>query len=664
LTPVSLQLAILLRGWQRVFANAGVAGALSVLAACSTMHAGSATSAAPGDQAQQALGKGSAQGQARTDSPADAGADGAPDAAADPNADPSAAADPLPDAPLTREVLFRLVFAEIAMQRGESGQAYSNFMIVARQTRDPRVAHRAAEVAINARAFAQALEAVELWHTLAPHDVEADQSYSSLLVVNGRFERARPMLERQLAESPNPIEMLDRLERVLAHAPDPSQGLGMLESLGRKLLDAPATAFDAHVIVARGAHAAGNDRKTLEHTRAALALRPDSDLAVVTVARLLVEGPPKQAMSDSGDTPAADAKDAKETAKAVDPLHDEAVSILVHFLVAHPGATEVRQAYASLLVSDGRLDEARQQFENLLEHNPQNPDPLFALGVLALESERYGYAREYFQRYLAAVGNSADRDLDLVYLNMGRVAEGQHQFDEALEWLHKVRSPEQVENAREREAFILGHMNRVDDGMKLLEQLPDGTAEERTQRTLAEGQLLRDARRYQESYDLLDKALATSPDDTSLLYETAMSAERLDRIDIMEKRLRRVLELRPDYAHAYNALGYSFADRNIRLPEAYQLINHALTLAPDDGFIVDSLGWVQYRMGNLNAARAALTRAFRLKADPDVAAHLGEVMWASGDHTGARELLLNAQRRDGGDSDTLRETLQRLNIQP
>jgi len=343
--------------------------------------------------------------------------------------------------------------------------------------------------------------------------------------------------------------------------------------------------------------------------------------------------------------------------------HTEAVSMLTRFLDAHPGANEVRQFYAGLLVRDGRLDDARQQFEDLLRQAPQNPDPLFWLGRLALESERYDDARGYFERFLDAVGPASDRDLDPVYMNMAGVAEGQRHFDEALVWLQKVNGADQLSAAREQQAFILGRMNRVDEGLQLLQQLPASTAEERTQRILAQGQLLRDAHRYGESYQLLDKALQASPDDTGLLYETAMSAERLDRIDLMEAHLRHLLQLRPDYAHAYNALGYSLADRNIRLQEAYQLIDHALALAPDDGFIVDSMGWVQYRLGNLSAARKALTRAFQLKADPDVAAHLGEVLWATGDHTGARELLLDAQRRDG-DSDTLRDTLQRLNIQP
>ncbi len=581
-------------------------------------------------------------------------------AAAQAPAPPPQPADPLPDVYLSSDLLFHIMVGELAVQRGDFDRAHMEFMEVARATRDPRMARRAAEVAINARALGRALDASRLWHELAPHDADADQSYASLLVANGRFDAARPMLERQLASAPNPLENLDRLQRVLVHAPEPARGFALLEAIARPYCDAPATAFDAQLIVARGAHAAGNHAAAVAHARSALALRPDSELAVISVAQLLVEGgtvSPEAAGAGGGGSAGAGAPSDPSAA------HAEATRMLAAFVAAHPDAAEVRQVYARLLVGDGRLDEGRQQFETLLQRTPQNPDPLFALGVLALESEHYADARGYFERYLSAVGPAPDRDLDLVYENMARVAEGERRFPEALDWLGRVRGADQIETARERQAFVLGRMNRVDEGLKLLEQLPAGTADERTQRVLAQGQLLRDAHRFQESYELLDKALQASPDDTGLLYESAMSAERLDRIDVMEARLRHLLQLHPDYAHAYNALGYSLADRNIRLQEAYQLIGRALALAPDDGFIVDSMGWVQYRLGNLAAARESLTRAFRLKADPDVAAHLGEVLWASGERSAARELLLDAQKRDG-DSDTLRDTLQRLKIRP
>jgi tetratricopeptide (TPR) repeat protein len=553
---------------------------------------------------------------------------------------PGPATDTLPDVDLTGELLFRLVFAEFAVQRGEPGAAYSELMVVARKTNDPRVARRAAEVAIAARALPQALDAAQLWRATAPSSAEADQTYSSLLVATGRHDLARPILERQIAAAPNPVEILDRLQRVLAQAPEPAQGDALLEHVAARYLQDPAVAFDVHLILARGARVAGDVPAAIRHARAALALRPDSETALVAVAQMLAEVNGKAAAGSA-----------------------EAIGMLGQYLERHPAAGEVRLLYARILVGEGRLEDARHQFEDLLQRSPGNPDPLFALGVLALESEEFVQARTYLDRYLAALGSSPDRDLDVVYLNLARVAEGQHQFAEALEWLHKVHGTEQGDVAREREAFVLVHLDRVDEGLKLLQALPAGTPEERTQRILVQGQLLRDAHRDQQSFDLLDEALRASPDDTGLLYESAMSAERLDRIDLMEARLRHLLQLRPDYAHAYNALGYSLADRNIRLQEAYQLIGRALALAPDDGFIVDSMGWVQFRLGNLAAAREALTRAFRLKADPDVAAHLGEVLWATGDHRGARELLLDAQRRNG-DSGTLRDTLQRLKIQP
>ncbi len=572
--------------------------------------------------------------------------------ASDAAAPAPAPVDPLPRVTLDGELLFRLMVGEIAAQRGDAAMAYGEFIRAARQTHDPRIARRAAEIAIGARALAQALEATELWHALAPHDAEADQSYVSLLIANGRHDDARPILRRQIAAASNPIEVLDRVQRVLVHAPEPAQGLALLEGLARPYYSQPAYGFDAHLIAARGARAAGDHAAAVRHARAALALQPESELATMIVAQLLVEG--------AGVAPAPGTNGAADPGAAG---RAEALGLLAAFVKRQPAAGEVRQMYARLLVGDGRLDEGRQQFEELLRRDPLGPDPLFALGVLALEAERYADARGYLERYLAALGPGADRDMDLACLNMARVAEGQRRFDEALEWLHKVRGPEQIDTAHEREAFLLGRMNRVDEGMQLLQQLPAATPEQRIQNVLAQGQLLRDAHRYGESFRLLDQALQEHPDDTGLLYEAAMSAERLDRLDLMETRLRHLLQLRPDYAHAYNALGYSLADRNIRLQEAYQLIDHALSLAPDDGFIVDSMGWVQYRMGNLAAAREALTRAFRLKADPDVAAHLGEVLWASGDHSAARTVLLDAQRRDG-DSDTLRDTLQRLKIRP
>ena len=326
-------------------------------------------------------------------------------------------------------------------------------------------------------------------------------------------------------------------------------------------------------------------------------------------------------------------------------------------------AAEARLEYARLLIGDGRNDAARAQFEELVRRDPASPDPLFALGVLSLQADLRPQARDYFERYLKAIEEGADREPDPAYLNLARVAEDEQKYDEAFDWLHRVRSPEQVLIAKIREAFLLAKINRVDDALQLLRDAPAESADDHTQITLSQGQILRDGHRYQESYDLLAAALQAAPDEPNLLYETAMSAERLNRLDVMETHLRHLVQLRPDYAHAYNALGYTFADRNIRLKEAYELIDKALQLAPDDGFILDSMGWVQYRLGNLTAARDYLGRAYRLKPEADVAAHLGEVMWLQGDREGARNVWREAGRRES-DNETLKETLQRLDVKP
>jgi tetratricopeptide (TPR) repeat protein len=548
---------------------------------------------------------------------------------------------PLPSVELTGPLLFEIVAAEVAVQRGEPSAAFNTLMKAARDTGDPRLARRATEVALGARAAGQALESAQLWRELDGGSSEAEQTYTSLLVANGRYEDAKPLLQKQIRGEEDPVAVLERVQRLLARAPDQVQALALLDALAAPYRDDRKRSFEVHLILAHGAHAAGQTARASEEARAALKLRPDSEQAAIAAAQFMLE-----------------TKNRPDAAGRAD-----AIELLSGFLQRNPNAADARLAYARLLIGDGRNDAARAQFEELLKRDPRSPDALFALGVLSLQAELRPQAREYFQRYLAAVEEGADREPDPAYLNLARIAEDEQKYDEAFDWLHRVHSPEQMLTARIREAFLLAKVNRLDDALKTLHDAPVESAEDRLQVVLSQGQILRDAHRYQESYDLLAAALKASPEDPNLLYETAMSAERLDRLDLMETHLRHLVQLKPDYAHAYNALGYTFADRNIRLKEAYELIDKALQLAPDDGFILDSMGWVQYRLGNLTAARDYLGRAYRLKPEADVAAHLGEVMWLQGDREGARNVWREASRRES-DNETLKETLHRLDVKP
>jgi tetratricopeptide (TPR) repeat protein len=557
------------------------------------------------------------------------------------SAEPPPASRPLPEVELTGPLLFEIVAAEVAAQRGDTSAAFATFMKAARETRDPRLARRATEVALGARAAAQALESAQLWRELDGGSPEAEQTYTSLLVASGRYEDAKPLLQKQLREDEDPLGTLERIQRLLARTPDQPQALALLDALAEPYLKDRKRAFNVRLILAHGAHAAGQTARATQEARAALAMKPDSEQAAIAVAQFLLESKDKTEASGRAD----------------------AIALLSSFLQRNPNAADARLAYARLLIGDGRNDAARAQFEELLRSDPRSPDPLFALGVLSLQADLRPQAHDYFERYLKAIEDGAEREPDPAYLNLSRIAEDEQKYDEAFDWLHRVSSPDQLLTARIREAFLLAKVNRLEDSLRLLREAPAQTADDRSQITLTQGQILRDAHRYQESYDLLAAALQAAPDDPNLLYETAMSAERLDRLDVMETHLRRLVQLKPDYAHAYNALGYTFADRNIRLKEAYELIDKALQLAPDDGFILDSMGWVQYRLGNLSAARDYLGRAYRLKPEADVAAHLGEVMWLQGDHEAARNVWREASRRESG-NETLKETLQRLDVKP
>jgi len=547
-----------------------------------------------------------------------------------------------PDVNLTGPLLFQIMAAEVALQRGDTGAAFATYLSVARATRDARLARRATEIAIGGRAAPQALEAAQLWRELDPTSADAAQAVAALLVANGKYDEAATALAAQIKAAADPVAELGRIQRSLARAPDRAAGFALLERLAQPYRDDPQIGADVRLTLAGGAHAAGLAPRAIELAQSALALRPDFERAALTAAQLMARPEGKD--------------EAAGRARALQLLRD--------FLARNPKAVEARMGYARLLVADAKYDEARAQFAQVLRADERNLDALYALAVLSLETPALrADARVLFERYLKLLEENpgAERDPDPAYLNLARIAEEEKRYAEALRWLDRVGGGEQYVNARVRRALVLGKMKRVEEGRKVLAETPVASNEERTQVVLAEAQLLREAKRYRDAFDVLAQGLARAPDDAGLLYDAAMAAERLDKLDVMESHLRQLIKLRPDNAHAYNALGYTFADRNIRLQEARELIEKALSLAPDDGYILDSMGWVHFRLGDLPRAREYLERAYKLKPEAEVAAHLGEVMWAQGERESARRLWREYQKKEP-DNETLKATLVRLKV--
>ena len=538
----------------------------------------------------------------------------------------------LPMVDLSPQLLFQLLAADLAAQRGDVGSAWSTYMSVARQTRDPRIARRAAEVAIGARALDEAVQSAQLWRELAPDSRAAAAMVETLWLSAGRLKDAEPVLAERLAraraEGTLPAAYT-QLQRALQRVQDRAGAWQMIQRLSAPDLNVAA----ARLARAQFAAAADDTPAAALEAREAMRLAPDDEDAVVAAAR---------------------ATHALPEGKA------DALGMLEKFLQRFPMSLEARYTYARLLLADGRLDEARAQFERALAQNPGSPAVLFSLAQLAYQGKQPAEAEKYLQRYLE-LPRSVPRDNAPALLFLAQIAEEGGRLPQAIDWLSKVPRGEEFAAATVRRALLMGKTGQVEAAREVLQEAPVTSTRERVLMLSAESQLLREARRNQDAFDVLANGLERMPDNPELLYDHAMAAERIDKLALMEASLRRLIELRPEHAHAYNALGYTFADRNMRLDEARTLIEKAVQLAPDDAHILDSLGWVLFRQKEYPRALEVLRKAYSMRAEADIAAHLGEVLWAMGRTDEARTLWREARGREP-ENTTLRETLARLNV--
>lgn len=527
------------------------------------------------------------------------------------------------EAPGSGQVVFQVLLAEIALQRGDLDLASKAWADLAKRTRDPRAIERAVEVAGYSRRLDLALETARLWVEVEPESARAQQMLAGILIIGNRFDELAPLLARLLAAEPAglPGNLLG-LNRMLARNTDRAAVLRLVDQLTEPYLQLP----EAHYARALAANSAAAPVPALAEVRAALALRPDWEAAALLEAQLLAR-----------DSNAA------------------AVAALERFVAANPGARDVRLHLARALIGESRYGEARAHFDRLLKEAPDSVEIIFPAAILALQQNDVARADTLLRRLLTL--DFPDSGVARYYL--GQIAEQRQQFDEAIGFYAAVGAGEQYLPAQLRIARLLADRGDVDTALVRLHEAKPRNAQEKSQLITAEAQILRDAKRTREAFALLANELAREPSDPELLYETALLAEKLDRLDLLEKHLRRLIELKPDSAQAYNALGYSYADRNIRLPEARTLIEKALSLLPDDPFVLDSLGWVLFRQGDLAGARAQLERAYALRKDPEIAAHLGEVLWMLDLRDEARRLWLDAASRSPG-NEVLAEALKRF----
>ncbi len=542
----------------------------------------------------------------------------------------------LPKLALTDEILYKIVTAEIAYQRGSWQAAYVTLYTLAQQTRDPRLARRCAEIALASRQSNEALNAIRLWRELAPQSHEATQYYLGFMVMYNNLTEIQTIYTEKLrqAEPGQYAALMLQVQRLLARARDKNAAYTTLESIVQPYLNSA----EAHLALAQAAQQKGDNERAIKEARLVLEKRDDTQLAILTIAQV---SKPETA--------------AQEMEK---------------FLQRHPQAREVRLAYGSVLLELKRYLQATVEFQRLLKDKPDDYQVMYTLGILAMEAGQYQPAEQYLRNYLAEIekrSGEAPNDPSNALLNLARLAQLRKDYAAAHDWLGQVesfdgRNPAWL-NAQLRRANLYAEQGNLAQAREFLHQLKAANENEHVQLVQTEAALLKEAGQNDAARKVLLEALQQIKEQPDLMYDLAMLAEARNDLDEMETYLRRLIIIAPQSQHAYNALGYSLADRNIKLDEALQLIQKANELAPDDPYILDSLGWVKFRLGRHDEAEQVLRRAFELRPDAEIAAHLGEVLWASGQREQARKLWRDALGKNP-DSSSLKNTLQRLQVQP
>ncbi len=541
---------------------------------------------------------------------------------------------------LDSELFFQLLLGELNARDGEPGTGYSLLLDAARKTNDGRLYQRAVDIALQSRSGESALAAARAWRQALPASREANRYLLQILIGLNRIGETQEPLKREVASADvkERAAAIYALPRYFARVADKKLAAATVELALTAYLSTPVLGVAAWTSIGRLRLDAGDSAGALEAARRGQALEAKAD------------GPAMLALS------------------MMNPKTPQAEAIVKKYLEGAP-PVEFRMEYARLLLDAQRYAEAAQQLQLVILDKPDHLPAWLVRGALELQDGKLVAAEQSFSRYVdlalakraSAAPAEASRGLNQAYLSLAQIAEQSKDFAKADGWLQRIDNPEDLQSAQFRRASILARQGKLDEARKLIRSQPEKSAPDALMKLSAEVQLLRDSKQYRSAYDLLAEAVTRHPTDFDLVYDMAMMAEKLGNLDDMERLLRQVMVGKPDYQHAYNALGFSLAERNTRLGEARQLVLQALEYAPADPFITDSLAWVEYRAGNLSEALHLLQGAFKAKPDAEIAAHLGEVLWTLGRRDEAVSVWKEGTQINA-DNETLLDTLKRLRV--
>jgi len=484
------------------------------------------------------------------------------------------------------------------------------FYDLAKTERDPRLAERAAKIAAFGNVPGLAVPAIKLWAELDTDSTEAQQAVTEMLIATGKLNETEPYLAKLLSIEKNRASGFLYLNGILGRSADKAGVLRLVQSLAKPYPDLA----EAQFAIAQAAWVANQDAVALKALNNAEILLPGWHVAALLKGQVLYRKSPQAALD-----------------------------FYREFLNSYPDANEVRINLAKLLVNQKQYDAAKKEYPVILDYAQNgaaknSAEVTVIIGLLSFQSADYLAAENYFKQALTLDFKESDQ----LYIYLGQTAEKQNHDADAIDWYNKVSADSRHLEAQISLANVIARTQSVDKAIELLDAVEDLNAEQQIVVIQTQAALLAKAKRNVDAFELLDKTVKNLPNTPDLVYDYALAAERVQKFDLMESELRRAIAEKPDFAAAYNALGYSFADRNIRLNEAIKLIEKALSFSPNDHYMLDSLGWAHYRKGNLNKAIKYLQQAYSINPDPEIAAHLGEVLWQKGQYDQAKKIWAEA----------------------
>ncbi|WP_240791935.1 tetratricopeptide repeat protein [Rhodoferax bucti] len=554
---------------------------------------------------------------------------------------PAHAAAPEPavvNSDLNAALMYQILLAEISASNGDDANAFSLTLDAARKTNSAKLFERAVELGLRARNADFAIEAARAWQRGFPTSKDANRYVLQILIGTNKLSEIAEPLKRELQglSGKDRVASINLIPRYFPRVTDKTLAAAMVEQA--LAADLPTSNYGPAAWTAVGSMrlAANNPSGALDAAQRGSALDGGAEEPAVLALNLM------EAKTPSAET-------------------------IVRKYLSGNALPDIRMAYARTLIGSQRYAEALAQMKTLNQQKPDFPDAWLVRGSLELQDRGNTAAEKSLKKYLSLLPAEQNPDDESetgrgavqAYLLLAQIAEQDGKPDEANAYLQRIKSPQDALRVTTRRAMLLARQGKLDEARAAIRSAPELQADDARTKLATEIQLLREYKKMDEAYALLGQAVKTYPADTTFAYDQAMVAEKLGRIDEMERLLRQLISKAPDYHHAYNALGYSLADRNVRLPEARQLIQKALEFAPADPFIVDSLAWVEYRSGNLPEAQRLLEQAYASRQDAEIAAHLGEVLWVSGQREAAAKVWRQGLEQQK-DNETLLETLKRI----